>query len=401
MPVFRCRGVDPEGNTVRMDLTADSEGAAVADLRSRDITVVSVAESVGGFQLGVSLDRFLPVRRKDVILFFRMLSALIASDITISEAVMVLEEQTDKRKMKSVLNSMRRRIESGDPLSEAMGAHPHVFPSMVVNMVQAGELGGILDVVLKRVSDYLEKRAAIRTKTLISMMYPAIVLIVAIVVVIFLVVFVIPKFAILLRGRKLPANTQFLLNTADYLKANGLEIALGFACILGLIALLLSTPQVRLLVDRYRMKIPVIGPVFRYSAIVQFARTFGALLESHIPLVEALRATSATIGNIAVNQLLDNMVERVLAGEPLSAALERETPFTSMVRAMVKVGEHSGLMDEAMQTVAELHERVLEDKIARMSAMVEPVLIVVLGGIVGFVAWGLIAGMLAMYTAVK
>ncbi|MEM5787716.1 MAG: type II secretion system F family protein, partial [Syntrophobacteraceae bacterium] len=245
---------------------------------------------------------------------------------------------------------------------------------------------------------YLEKKAALRSKTLISMMYPAVVLVVALVVVIFLVLFVIPKFAILLRGRRLPANTQFLIDTADFLKAHGMEIILFFAGGIGLIVLLMSTPQVRLFLDRYRMRIPIIGPISRLATIVQFARTFGALLESRIPLVEALRATSATIGNSAVNQLLETMVNRVLAGEPLSAALEGDTAFTPMVRAMMKIGEHSGLMDDAMGTVAELHEQMLEDKIARMSAMIEPVLIVVLGGIVGFVAWGLIAGMLAMYS---
>jgi type IV pilus assembly protein PilC len=160
-------------------------------------------------------------------------------------------------------------------------------------------------------------------------------------------------------------------------------------------------PQARLAFDRHKLKIPVIGSIFRFSAIVQFSRTFSALLESRIPLVEALGATGATISNTAIKQVIDNMIERVLSGELLSSGIEKKSVFTPMVRAMMKIGEESGLMDEAMDTVAELHEKMLEDKIARMSSLIEPVLIIVLGGIVGFVAWGLIAGMLAMYSGGK
>ncbi len=399
MPFYRCRGVDRDGNAVRLSIAADSEDTVVADMRARGITVVSVSETAGGG--GAFFGRLLPVRGKEVVLFFRMLSSLIASEITISEAILILEDQTENRAMKAVLTDIRKRIEGGAPLSDAMAEHPRVFPPMVVNMIRAGELGGILDVVLVRISDYLERRAALRSKTMIAMMYPMVVLVVALVVVIFLVVFVIPKFAVLLRGRKLPANTQFLLDAADFLKTNGMEISLAVAGVVGFFFLLFTLPQVRLLIDGFRMKIPLIGPIFRYSAIVQFARTFSALLESRIPLVEALRATNSTIFNSAVNRLLEKMVDRVLAGQPLSAALEEDATFTPMVRAMARIGEHSGLMDEAMGTVAELHDKMLEEKIARMSSMIEPVLIITLGGIVGFVAWGLIAGMLAMYTAAK
>lgn len=399
MAVFQCRGVDSSGLRVVMSITADSEQTAAAELRGRGITVVSVTESAGG---GLDfLNRLFPVGKKDVLLFFRMLATLIASDVTISESMMILEEQAERKGMKALLGDLRARVEGGTPLSSAMAEHASVFPEMTINMVRAGELGGILDVVLVRIADYLEKRAELRAKTLLSLMYPAVVVVAAVVVVIFLVAFVIPKFASLLGGRKLPWNTQFLLDSAAYLKANGMEIGLGAAGFAGFIAILFSLPQTRVFLDRYRMYIPVVGPIFRLSVIVQFARTFSALLESRIPVIEALRASNETIANTAVNEGLDSIIDRVLGGEPLSTAMHADAVFTPMVRALVGIGEHSGMMDQAMATVAELHEKTLQDKIARMSAMIEPVLIITLGGIVGFVAWGLVAGMLAMYSGAK
>jgi type IV pilus assembly protein PilC len=273
-----------------------------------------------------------------------------------------------------------------------------VFSETITNMIRAGELGGILDTVLVRISDYQESRAALRSKMIMSMIYPSVVVVVAVVVVVFLVTFVIPKFAGLLGGRTLPANTQFLLDLAAVLTHNAVPIVLAFFGGVASLVLLVALPETRVHVDRYKIYIPVIGPVFRYGVIVQFSKTFAALLESGITLVEALRATSATVGNLAVRGMIEKMNDKVLAGEPLSTAFEGNRFFTPMVGAMVKIGEHSGLMDQAMTTVGELHERVLADKIARMSALIEPVLIIVLGGIVGYVAWGLIAGMLAMYS---
>ena len=153
----------------------------------------------------------------------------------------------------------------------------------------------------------------------------------------------------------------------------------------------------RFFIDRYKMRLPLVGSVIRLGTVVSFARTFSILLESRIPMVEALRATGATLSNSAVQHFLDRVVDRVLGGEPLSAALEGSWVFTPLTASLATIGEYSGLMSESMVTVAEVHETLLEDKIARMSAMVEPVLILMLGGLVGVVVYGLISGMLAMY----
>jgi type IV pilus assembly protein PilC len=403
MPVFSYKAINQNGEKARGAVSAADTQSAAARLRLQGLTITEIAEDTRGRSgsvrsVGSVLASLGWVRTKDIVLFFRMFSSLIESNVTISEAMEILHDQADNRRLKMVLYDINTHIEAGEPLSDAMSAHPRLFPDVITNMIRAGEMGGILDTVLARISDYLESKAALRSKMIISMIYPSIVVAVATAVVIFLVTFVIPKFASLLGGRKLPANTQLLLDVADFLTKNATGIVLGLVGTIALVVFLLVIPETRLHVDRHKIRIPIIGPIFRYGVIVQFSKTCASLLESGITLIDALKATAATVSNLAVRQDIGRMNDKVLAGEPLSSAFADDVFFTPIVRAMVKIGEHSGLMNQAMETVGQLHERMLQDKIARMSAMVEPVLILVLGGIVGYVAWGLVAGMLVLYS---
>ena len=398
MPVFRYSAVSSAGRRVKDTVTARDVADAVQRLREQGLTVTDIAEDRVDRPAGDGLLFFQGrVGTRDRVLFFRMFAALVVSNIPISEAVTILWAQAENRRLKRVLLDVKRRIEGGMPLSQAMAAHPRVFGELLTGMVAAGELGGILDTVLDRICDYLERRAALRTRLITSMIYPAVVVAVATVVVVFLVTFVIPKFAMILGGRKLPASTQFLLDAADFLTGHASTLIMcGVGLAAGLV-LLMVIPETRAVIDRYKIYIPLVGPVFRLGVVVQFAGTISALLESGITLVDALRAAGDTVTNLSVRRQVERVNDRVLAGEPLSSSLAGDRFFPPMVTAMVQVGEHSGLMDQAWATVGRIQEKILEDKIARLSAMVEPALIIVLGGIVGYVAWGLIAGMLAMY----
>jgi type IV pilus assembly protein PilC len=403
MAIFKYTVIAKDGRTITQTLSANTEQEAAEILRREGHTIIEISEnrevkvpskSSGDFNLLTAVSR---VKDKDLILFFRMLSSLIESDVTITEAFMILHEQEENRKLKSVLLDIKAQIESGIPLSDAFEAHSTIFSELTINMIRAGELGGILDVVLERISQYLESKAALKTKMIMSMIMPSIVLVVATGVVIFLVTFVIPKFASLLGGKKLPANTQMLLDIAAFFTDNAIPLLAGSGILIVCLIGLMIVESTRKIIDHYKIYIPVIGPVFRYGVIVQFTRTFASLLESGINLVDALKSTGATITNLAVKDIISLMSANVLAGEPLSAIIGEKTFFTPMVKALTKIGEHSGLLDDSMNTIAELHEKILEEKINRMSVMIEPVLMVTLGGVVGYVAWGLVAGMLAMY----
>ncbi len=397
MPFYECRAMDPGGNMIRLRLEAESPGAAAAEARARGVTLISVEETGGGAGLGAfSPTRFLPVTTRDKALLFRMLATLVKSEVTVTQAIRILRDQTDRMNVKAVLAEVLSRVEGGSPLSDAMGHHPRVFSAMIVNLIRAGEMGGILDTVFQRIADYLERRAELRNKLMMSFFYPGIVLVVGIGVVVFMVLFVIPRFIGLIRG-KLPPVTQFLMDFTAFLQDNGLNILMGLGAGLAVLIVLHALPLTRYYLDRYKVCLPVVGPIIRLGVVVSFSRTFSVLLESRIPMVEALRATNATIRNTAVNRFLDRTVDRVLAGEPLSATLKDGWAFTPITMSLANIGEHSGLMSESMLTVAEVHEKLLEDKIARMSAMVEPALIITLGVLVGVVVYGLISGMLAMY----
>ena len=398
MPTFRYSAVNSAGRRVKDTVSAPDPAAAVERLRAQGLTVTDIVDARGDRPAdGGWTARWGRIANRDRVLFFRMFAALVASRIPISEAIEILWAQAEKRHLKRVLFDVKSRIEGGMPLSQAMASHPRVFGGLLTSMVAAGEMGGILDTVLERICDYLERRAALRTRLFTSMIYPAVVVVAAVVVVIFLVTFVIPKFAMILGGRKLPPSTQFLLDVSAFLTGNALALTVGAAGCAAAVVLLMVIPETRVVIDRYKIYVPLVGPVFRLGVVVQFATTLSSLLESGITLVDALQAAGDTVTNLSVRRQVERVNDRVLSGEPLSAALAGDRFFPPMVTAMVQVGEHSGLMDQAWATVGRIHEKILEDRIARLSAMVEPALIIVLGGIVGYVAWGLIAGMLAMY----
>ncbi|MCG8642529.1 MAG: type II secretion system F family protein [Desulfobacterales bacterium] len=397
MPIFEYVAVDSSGGKIKNTITAPDEGAAARLLQDDGFIIQNIRELTGAAADLSRFSLFQRVSNKQVVLFFRMFSSLIHSNVSVSEAMGILVMQAESRTMKKALINIKSDIEGGVRLSDAFARYPRIFEPLVTNMIRAGELGGILDVVLDRISDFLEGRAALKRKMILSLIYPTVVLVVTLAVVGFFVGFVIPRFASLLQGRQLPANTQFLLDVSQFLQTNMLGIGIGFFILAGTIVLLMKTEITRLYIDRYKIYLPVIGPILRYGTIVQFSKTFASLLESGITLIDGLKSVSGTVANLEVKRLIEEMTEKVLGGQALSVALQGQFFFTPMFVAMIKIGEETGLMDMAMRSVEDLHEKILVDKIAKMTAMIEPALIITLGVIVGYVAWGLVAGMFALY----
>lgn len=401
MPIYNYTAIDNKGDMHRSSIVAANQSAAAAAIIAKGSTPVSIVD--GEREGHVTLDDLFKkigfIRKREIILFLRMMTALIASGITITEAIAVLHEQTMNRKFKYILGEIQMQIEGGVSFSDALSRYPRIFPDIAVNMIRAGEVGGILEDVLGNLVVYMEKKAALKKMLIRSFVYPGIILTVAIGVIVFIVSFVIPKFTILLKGAKqLPWNTQLLLDVSDYLSANSITIIMGLAVGTALLISLFIVSKTREYIDLYKIHVPVFGLIFRLGVIVQFTRTFGSLLASGIPLVEALTTTSATLTNHAAKKSIDEAVYKVIAGEQLSSVLGRVGIFTSLMVSMVRIGEQSGNMDEAVTVVADIYEQQLEDRIDWISTMIEPVLIMFLGVVVGFVAWSLVAGMLSLYT---
>lgn len=401
MPAFQCRAMGADGETVSIQIEADSQETAAAEARiwASGMTLIAVeeVEASGGLLGDLSLGRLLPIGTKDKIMLFRMMGTLVRSGVTVTETIRIVHEQTEKQNLKAMLGDIRTRIEGGSPISDALAQHSRVFSPVMVSLIRAGEMGGLLETVFFRIADFLQRRVELRQKMFMAFFYPGLVLVVGIAVVIFMVVFVIPSFITLIRGN-LPPITQFLMDVVDFVNEQGMTMVTGAGIGIGVFMLAYSLPFTRYFIDRYKINLPLIGSAIRLGIVASFARTFSVLLDSRIPMVEALRATNDTLSNTAVNRLLDEIVERVVSGEPFSSALRDNWVFTPMTRSMANIGEYSGLMSEAMDTVADIHEEMLSFKIARLSAMVEPALIVTLGLLVGVVVYALISGMLAMYS---
>ncbi len=399
MPMYAYTAIDGKGELSRSTLVAASPSAAASSILAKGLTPMEIRETEegSGADLSTILLQFGRIRLQEIILFLRMMAALLGSGITITEAIAVLHEQMLNRKFKHVLGEVKMQIEGGVAFSESLSRYPTVFPEVVVNMLKAGEAGGILERVLSDLVTYMEKKAALRKMLIRSFLYPSVVLVVAIGVVIFLVVFVIPKFTVLLQGTKLPWNTQLMLDISDFMIKNAKTLIMGTVGAIALLITLFNLQQTRQLIDRYKVFLPVLGPIARMGVIVQFARTLGSLLNSGIPLVEALSITRDTLTNKAARTDVDQATDKVAAGEQLSVVLSGASLFTSLMVSMVRIGEQSGNLDKQVTLVADLYEQQLEDRVKWMSSLIEPMLIIFLGGVVGFVAWALVAGMLSMY----
>ena len=399
MPLYAYTAIDNKGELSRSTLVAATPSAAASAILAKGLTPMDIRETEEGATTDIRqvFQKIGRIRLREIILFLRMMAALLGSGITITEAIAVLHEQMLNRRFRFILGEVKMQIEGGVAFSESLGRYPTVFPEVVVNMLRAGEAGGILERVLTDLVVYMEKKAALKKMLIRSFLYPTIVLVVAIGVVIFLVVFVIPKFSVLLQGSKLPWNTQLMLDVSDFIIKNAKTLILATLGTIALIVTLFSLQQTRQIIDRYRIFLPVFGPFARMGIIVQFARTLGSLLNSGIPLVEALTITRDTLGNQATRTDVDRAVEKVAAGEQLSVVLAATATFTSLMVSMVRIGEQSGNLDQQVLLVADIYEQQLEDRVKWMSSLIEPMLIIVLGGVVGFVAWALVAGMLSMY----
>ena len=406
MPVYQYIAINRQGQNISGTGEFTGREAAAAALRNDGLLVTEITESrdhgpAGGKYSKSPLDYISIITSADIVMFFRQLASLITAGVTLSNALLLLERQTAKRRFKKIIRRVREDIEGGASFRDALGKHPRVFAKLVLGMVQAGESSGALDVVLQRIASYLEDRADFRTQVISSFMYPSIVLVVSVVVVIFLVGFVIPKFVPIIMGfgGELPWNTQFLIDLTEWFGDYGWYLggAVG-AGIAGFVLSYLYVPPVTYLVDRYKLKIPVIGSIFRYSMVVQFARNLSTLIRSGVNLTECLEIVRQTVGNSAAKRVIKTMERRILRGEALSGPIRSaDKIFPVMVADMVAVGEEIGNIDSTLDVAGDIHEKMLQTKVKRMNALIEPLMMIVLGGIVGFVAWALISGVLAMY----
>jgi type IV pilus assembly protein PilC len=319
--------------------------------------------------------------------FTRQLATLIEAGMPLLRGLRTLGEQEENRAMKEVINDLSLAIENGGSFAEALAEHPKIFNRLYVNMVKAGEIGGAQEVTLKRLAEFMEKARKIKGKIKAAMFYPCAVLLVAVGIMTMLMVFVVPRFKQifdgLLNGAKMPAFTLFVLNISEAIRTHALLAASGATVLCALFLMMLHTTWGRWVFDQFKLKVPVLGPVFRKAAISRFARTLGTLVSSGVPILQALTIVKETAGNVIVGDVISTVHENVKQGDPIAPTLKASRVFPAMIAGTVDVGEQTGALPEMLMRIADNYDEEVDNSASAMTSLLEPIMIVILAVIVG------------------
>jgi len=393
MPDFSFLARDSSGRPQSGTLAADNPSQLAAQLRSRGWIVMEVSNadqqalSIGRMLAMANPVRWLPATRLDVELGMQQLATMLRSGLTLLSSLRTAAEQARRPAMAKVWTLIAERIEEGSTFADALAAYGQLFPSMVVQLVRVGEQSGTLDNVMKRAAVHLERSRQVKTTLLTSLMYPAFVLLAALGVSAFMVFSLIPKLQKFLvgRGRKLPQMSQMLMDGTTWINANGTLILLVILAVLASAAILYRLPWGRSRIDRAFLRLPIIGGLLRLAGTATVARGLSILLESGITLLTALQTVRGLLSNRAMQARLETARGAVIEGGALADPFLEGTEFTPMLGRMAAVGETTGTLGTVLDEVADFHEGQLAAAVRRLSALIEPATIIVVGGIVGFV----------------
>jgi type IV pilus assembly protein PilC len=403
MPLFGYEAIDGTGRTLRGTLEADSEQLLISRLHEQGLHVVKVEPQKMRGALFSGLRKPKKPKLQAMVVFSRQFATMIDAGIPILRCLDILHSQTKDPALKNALDTVRKEVKAGTSLNEALEKHPLVFSTLYVNMVRAAEVGGILDQILDRLATFLEKDLEVRQKVKSAMMYPVMVLIFSFLVLVAIFMFVLPKFKEIFdqMNVEMPATTQFLFAASDFLVS--FWWALAGALIGGLIALrrYIRTPKGRYQYDYLKLKVPLIGELVLKLAVARFARTFGTLVASGVPLMRTLEIVGETSGNAVLATAIEGTRASIREGQPLSAPFAATGLFPPMVIHMMDIGEESGRLSEMMVRIADFYEQEVDAAIKGLTSMIEPLLIVFLGGIVGFIAISIMMPMFKLVSAIQ
>ena len=324
---------------------------------------------------------------KTLTAFTRQLATLVEAGMPLLRGLKTLQEQAESRPLRRVIRELSLTIENGSSFAEALALRPKVFNGLYVNMVKAGEIGGALDVTLRRLAEFMEKAQKIKGKVRAAMYYPCAVLCVATGILTILMTYVVPRFRVvlegLLGGGQMPAFTMFILGISEFVKHHILLGAVAGAAFGVAFLLALRTGWGRWSFDRFKLAMPLLGPIFRKVAISRFSRTLGTLLSSGVPILQALTIVKGTAGNVVVGRVISDVHQRVKEGDPIAPALKVSGVFPAMVAGMVDVGEQTGALPEMLMKIADNYDDEVDNSVSAMTSLLEPIMIVFLAVIVG------------------
>lgn len=394
MPKYAYKALNKEGKQIFGVVQADSKALAINDVRTLGLYPTTVREATKRDEKRARRDKkgidelyFGGVKTKEIVVMTRQLSTLIDAGLPLLRSVNVLIAQLKPCKLRDILRECGQDIQTGATFSEALAKHPKQFDRLFVNMVRAGEVGGMLEVVLQRVASFLERREALKRRVKGAMVYPIAVMLIAAGIVSFLLVKVVPVFAEIFGelGGKLPAPTQFLIAAGDFMVYKWWALLLAINGTIIFLKLIAKIRFVQRIFDIVSLKFPVVGDLVTKVGVARFSRTLGTLISSGVPILQALKITRETIGNSVIQDAVDKVHDSIKEGDTIAAPLDETKVFPPMVVNMIDVGEETGQLDQMLNKVADIYDQEVEVAVEAMLTLMEPIIIVVLGGIIGFI----------------
>jgi type IV pilus assembly protein PilC len=402
MPVFKYSAVNNTGEVIQGRYTAGDKVEILRMIREKQYHPTMIKELVEGKDIK-SFDFLNRVKIKDIAVFCRQFHAMLNAGVAIIQCLEILKQQTENKKLKAVITEVCENVRKGNSFSESLKSHRDIFPEILVNMVEAGEVSGTLDSVMNRMAVHFEKDNKIKTKIKGTMVYPIILSIVAVGVIIFLLTFVMPTFIGMFEssGVKLPAPTRLLLAMSNGIRGYWYIFLLIIAGTVYIVRRYITTDKGRYAFDGFKLKIPVINTTLKKIATARFTRTLSTLMSSGIPLLQAMEVVARVVGNKVVATGIMNAREELQKGAGLAGPIKKMGIFPPMVDSMIKIGEESGTLDEILEKTANFYDDEVEAELQKLVTLIEPLLIVVMGGAVGFIVISIALPMFDMLQTVK
>jgi len=402
MSTYVFKAIDLTGRQAKGELDADSKQSVADQLKSKGLIVLDIADKRSSME--IELPWANRVKLGDLSIMSRQLATMVSSGMTILRAFYVLEAQTENKKLGEELVLVRKDVEAGLPLSDALERHPKTFNPLYVAMTRAGETGGVLEESLIRIADQLEEES-LRRQVKSAMAYPTVILTFAMIVMIGMVAFIVPVFAGVfeeLGDAELPVMTQFVMGISNVVTTKWYLLIIGTVVLVVGFIKWKKTPRGRSMWQRFLLRIPFkIGDIFQKVALARWSRTFSALMGAGVPLLQAIDITSQTAGNIVVEEAMANVTESVKAGGTIAQPLMDSPVFPSMVGHMVKVGEETGALTTMLTKIGDFYEDQVEASVKALTSILEPVMIVIIGGIVGFIVISMYLPLFSVYDQIK
>jgi type IV pilus assembly protein PilC len=396
MPTFTYTARDPKGQIKNATIEAASRDDVVAQLRRQRLNVVKINEETKKQKVG-------KITMRDIVIFTRQFSTMINSGLPLVQALDILAKQSENKSLQTVTRAVVFDVESGNTVADALGKHPKAFNELYVNMVAAGEAGGILDTILLRLATFMEKNDALVRKVKGAMIYPGVIMSVAAIAISVLLIFVIPVFESMFGsvGLALPLATRIVIGASRFLKGYWWAVGGGLFGLSVMFKNYYKTSNGKLTIDRLMLKVPVLGDVLKKSAVSRFTRTLGTLISSGVSILDGLEITAKTAGNRVISDAIMASRSSIAGGDTIAGPLQKSAVFPPMVISMIAVGEQTGGLDEMLSKIADFYDEEVDAAVSGLLAMLEPLMIVFLGVVVGGMVVAMYLPIFDMMSAVQ